>query len=407
MIMEEARPAGHETANRDGASKGYDDPRREASGYMELHMRAYRYTRRGLTLAATAALLTATACAATATAAPDGTHHPARAATPGWRVVKKFGPYPSGVSGVLTAASAGDAWSVWSGSKFTLVEHFTRGAWRRVPLPSGLDGYVRSAVSIGASSASDVWIFGTHPATKALRWTGAKWRLQTIPSWVLRRSSGTVTATSAVFGPGNVWVFSLGNGAFAAHYNGHSWAKVKMPAVPIGVSAAAPGDIWALGPGISSVMHWNGTKWGRVGLPLLPLPAGTKVSYSNITAVGPGNAWLMRSVTFPKATTPATNMMHWNGKAWLTVASPSDIVGSLVPDGHGGLWADGIDINPGGFWFIYHLAGGHWTQAKLPAIVFPHAPEELTWIPGTRSVWATGLGFNIKGNFGVILKFGP
>lgn len=395
---------------------------------MELHMRAYRNTRRGLTLAATAALLTATACAAAAMAAPAGTHHPApgvvhhpaagaardavttgntaAAATPGWRVVKKFGPDPS-VSGLLTAVSASDAWSVWSGTKITLVEHFTRGTWHRVPLPASLDAYLRSAVSIGASPAGDVWIFGAHPATKALRWTGAKWRLRPIPSWVLRASQGTVTATTAAFGPGNVWVFSLGNGAFAAHYNGHAWAKVRMPAVPIGVSAAEPGDIWALGPGISSVMHWNGTKWGKVGLPLLPLPAGAKVSYSNITTVGPENAWLMRSITFPKATLPKTNMMHWNGKAWLTVASPSDIVGSLVPDGHGGLWADGVDINPGGFWFIYHLAGGHWTQATLPGMVDPHAAEELTWIPGTRSEWATGLGFTTKGNFGVILKFGP
>jgi hypothetical protein len=269
-----------------------------------------------------------------------------------------------------------------------------------------MDAYVRSAVAIGASSASDVWVFGTHPATRALHWNGAKWRLKPIPSWVLRRSPGTVTATTAVFGPANVWVFSLGTGAFAAHYNGHTWAKVKLPAVAFGVSAAAPGDIWALSPAISFVMHWNGTKWVKVGLPLLPLPAGAKVSYSNIVAVGPNDAWLMRTITFPKSNVPATNMMHWNGKAWLTVASPADIVGSLVTDGHGGLWADGIDINPGGFWNIYHLADGHWTEAKLPSIVFDHSPEELTWIPGTRSEWATGTGFGDKGTFGLILKFG-
>jgi hypothetical protein len=379
-------------------------------------MRAYRYTRRGFTLTATAALLAITAYAATAAAAPDGTHSASggthrlatgTAATPGWRVVKMFGPDPLGVSGLLTAESARDAWSIWSGSKFIAVEHFTRGAWRQVPLPARLDKYVRSVVSIGASSASDVWLFGTHPATKALRWNGAKWLLQPIPSWVLRHdSSGTVTATNAVFGPGNVWVFSLGTGAFAAHYNGHTWAKVKMPAVPIGVSAAAPGDIWASGTGISSVMHWNGTTWVTVGLPLLPLPAGAKVSYSNITAVGPKDAWVMRSIMLPKSNIADTAMMHWNGKAWLTAPSPADFVGSLVPDGHGGLWADGIDFNPGGFWYIYHLSGGHWKQFTPPG-VFIHAPEDLTWIPGTRSVWATGSASNIKGNFGVILKFGP
>lgn len=184
-------------------------------------MHAYRNTRRGLTLAATAALLAATAYAAAAMAAPDGTHHAARgvvhraaagaargargagdaattggtatAATPGWRVVKKFGPDPS-VSGLLTAVSATDAWSVWSGTKFALVEHFARGAWHQVPLPASLDAYLRSAVSIGANSASDVWIFATHPATKALRWTGAKWRLQPIPP--APRAGGSLTSSA-------------------------------------------------------------------------------------------------------------------------------------------------------------------------------------------------------------------
>lgn len=172
------------------------------------------------------------------------------------------------------------------------------------------------------------------------------------------------------------------------------------------MSAIAPGDIWALGQSTSFVLHWNGTKWVKVGVPVLPLPYGATLSYSNITAVGPHDAWLMRTIS-DKSGPPTTAMMHWNGKAWLTVASPADIVGSLVTDGHGGLWADGIDINPGGFWNIYHLAGGHWTQAKLPGIVFPHSPEELSWIPGTRSEWATGAGFNAMGNFGLILKFGP
>lgn len=209
-----------------------------------------------------------------------------------------------------------------------------------------------------------------------------------------------------VFGPRNVWAFGLGgNGAYASHYDGHTWAKVTMPEAPVEVSAAAPGDIWALGTDDGFVMHWNGARWVTVGLEVLPLPYGATVSYSNITAVGPQDAWLMRTIT-DKSGPPTTRMLHWNGKAWLTVASPADVIGSLVPDGHGGLWADGIDISPGGFWYLYHLAGGHWTQFTPPG-VFIHSPEDLTRIPGTRSVWATGSNFNAKGYYGVILKYEP
>jgi hypothetical protein len=371
-------------------------------------MRATRNNGRGLTLAVIVALLT-TACAATAATTPGKVNLTGNAAvaTPGWRVIKTFGPDPAnGVSGVLTAVSATDAWSAWSGSRLSVVEHWTDGAWHSVPLPARLDRYVKTAVSIGASSASDVWLFGSYRTTEALRWTGGGWLLQPIPSWVLRKSSGTLTATSAVFGPRDVWVFSLGSGAYAAHYDGRAWAKVRLPEVPLGVSAAAPDDIWALGADISYVMHWNGKKWTTVRLPLLPLPYGASVSYSNITAVGPQNAWLFRTITYAKGGLPSTAMMHWNGEAWLTAASPADIVGSLVPDGNGGLWADGIDINPGGFWYFYHLARGRWTQFTPPGADI-HSPEILTRVPGTRSVWATGSAFNAKGYFGVILKYGP
>jgi hypothetical protein len=376
---------------------------------VELMMHAHRYTKRGLALAAAAALLITTAWAATAaTAAPGGAIKRETIggdlATPGWRVVKTFGPDRRPVSGLLTAVSANDAWSAWSGS-ISFVEHWTGGAWRPVTMPPKVAAAVWWPVSLGAAPGGEVWLFSAPNPTVAIRHTGGKWVLQPIPRWVLRPSSGTISATTAVFGPGNVWVFSLGAGAYAAHYNGHSWAKVAMPEAPDGVSAVAPGDIWAVGPDISFVMHWNGAKWVKVRLPLLPLPFGATVSYSNITAVGPRDAWLMRTISY-KSTPPSTAMMHWNGSAWLTVASPADIIGSLVPDGHGGLWADGIDINPGGFWFIYHLAGGRWTQFTPPG-VFIHSPEYLTLIPGTRSVWATGSNFNAKGYFGVILKYGP
>jgi hypothetical protein len=370
-------------------------------------MRAIWPSGRGLTLAATAVLLTTAACA-TAAAAPSEAHHAGRAAaTPGWRVIKTFGPDPvSAPSGVLTAVSATDAWSAWSGSRFSVVEHWTGSAWRSVPLPASLDGYVKTAVSISASSSRDLWLFAGYRTAEALRWTGSRWLLQPIPSWVLRRSAGTLSVTSAVFGPRNVWVFSLGAGAYAAHYDGSGWTKVRLPQTPVDVSVAAPGDIWALGSSIGYVMYWNGQRWTTVRLPLLPLRVGESVSYSNITAVGPRDVWLFRTIKFENTQLPATAMMHWNGTSWPTAPSPADIVGSLTPDGAGGLWADGIDINPGGFWYFYHLTRGRWSQSTPPGADI-HSPEILTQIPGTRSVWATGSSFGAKGYFGVILKYGP
>ncbi len=369
-------------------------------------MRAGRYTRHGFTLAATAALLTMTAYAS-ASAAPASLGRPAAAAasaaTPGWRVVKTIGPAKSTVYGLLTASSATDAWSIWTAQGLTAVEHWTGKAWQPVPLPAKLDGYVNSAVDrgfISASSAGNAWLF--DGSGRALRWTGAKWLVQALPSWV---SSPT---GAAAFSPDDVWVF--GTGDYAARYNGRTWAKVKLPEPAADVSAAGPDDIWALGPSLGFAMHWNGKTWETVALPAPPpLPSGATLYYSYMTAVGPQNAWLVRSISLSSTPVPDDVMMHWTGKAWHTVASsPVDLLGSLVPDGHGGLWVAGTDLNFSGFWLVYHLTGGHWTDyGSLPGVI-PQSGASLTWIPGTRSLWAISLSPASTGSYyGAILKYGP
>ena len=187
---------------------------------------------RGMKLTLAAAALTAsalgTAACGTAVATSAIAYQASAAKPPGWRVVQTIGPAKGNVSGLLTADSATDAWSVWTGPGVTLAERWTGRAWTRIRVPGALAADADTAVAIGASSASDLWLFGAFQTTKALRWTGAHWVTQTIPSWVLRRdSSGTVTATTAVFSRRDVWVFSLGTGgreprlAVPVHDGGH------------------------------------------------------------------------------------------------------------------------------------------------------------------------------------------
>lgn len=365
-------------------------------------MRTDRYSRRGLALTAAAALLTTVACTA-ATAAAS----PARAAAPvpGWRVVQTIGPDRNNVSGLLTSDSARDAWSVWTGSGPAVVLHGTGSAWTSVPVPAKLNRYVQSAVAIGASSASDFWLFGMYRSTEALRWTGRAWVLQAIPSWVLRRAGGTVTATAAVFGPGNVWVFSVGAGSYAAHYNGRTWTKVPLPEVPTDVSVAGSAGIWALGA--EYAMHWTGASWATIRLPVFPLPFGDYATYGDLTAADAQDAWMVVSIYNSSHDLVSTIPAYWTGTTWQLLTSPADILGAMAPDGGGGLWADGIDINPGGFWLLYHQVSSRWTSGQAPPGVDVHSPTPLTRIPGTRSLWATGTASGPKGYYGVILKYGP
>jgi hypothetical protein len=353
-----------------------------------------------------AALSAANQAAIEARAVVAGKAPPAKPAkTPGWRVVATIGPYNQAVTGTVSASSAKDAWSVWTGTAFTAVERLEGTHWSRVPLPATLTADARSAVAFGGGSATDFWLFDSRSPDRALRFSGARWTLQAIPAWVLQRrpgGAGRSAVSAAVFGPDNVWVFSLGAGPYAAHYNGRGWAQVRLPAAPDEVSAVSPDDIWALHANVA--WYWNGSKWTSSKIP--KAVGGPPESFAHLTVTGPGSAWVWRTVLGPPA---EVEQLHWNGSSWRRAGAgtPADLVDSVTTDGSGGLWATGVDLNPGGFNLFYHLAGGRWSEVNPPAGIWDQQPETLTWIPGTRSVWGTATGLTSKGNYGVIIKYGP
>jgi hypothetical protein len=334
---------------------------------------------------------------------------PAAAQTPGWRVVAKFGAVHGVlVAGAITASSARAAWSVWTGQGYTEVARWTGTAWLKVPLPARLTPYAHAAVAFAGDSASDFWLFSGYSRTRVLRWTGRSWKLQPIPSWVLQRK---VSATEAlVFGPGNVWVFGVGPGAagYAAHYTGRAWAKVSLPGIPLAVTGLAASDIWVAGK--SSVVRWNGRRWVPVGgIPPVAIPCPCSYTVEDFTASSATDAWLASTALDTKGNPLGRFLFHWNGRSWSIVARPANLqLGSLVPDGAGGLWASGSDPHaPGGFFLFYRLTGGHWTEVDPPAPVFDHGQEYLTWIPGTRSLWGVATGYTPKDILDtLILKYG-
>jgi hypothetical protein len=207
----------------------------------------------------------------------------------------------------------------------------------------------------------------------------------------------------------HVWVFSLNAGAYAAYYDGHAWHKESLPETPLAVAVDASNDIWALGA--REMMHWTPSGWHTQPLPPFPpaagfLPEGT-IQYTQLTASSPRDAWLAEQVTASAG--PASNVwfaQHIEGKSAGFVTAPGNFVGNVAPDGHGGLWAETVNANPGGFWLLDHYSGGQWTQAALPPGVWSQSPLTLTWIPGSRSLWATGQSISAHGSKALILKYG-
>jgi hypothetical protein len=365
---------------------------------------------------------------------------PASAATsPAWRIVKTFGPAEGVWSDNFAVSGANDAWSTWiacnpcSGSNpvtHFYVQHSAGTTWRNVSVPASLEGAAEASVAIGASSYRNLWLFEpatspVSPSAHVLRWNGSKWHSQAIPSWAVHLNlSGTYDIVPAVFGPKSVWVFSMGIDAFTnpghyvARYNGHRWTKLQMPAVPSQVSVLSERDIWALGytvatktkPQKAILMHWNGKRWSTLAVPSVHVPKNASEYVLNPVALGPADVWLQRDIVRGTAGAATLYLLHWNGRHWARVALAAGISGVdyMTQDGHGGLWLAANGSKPSYTWRLYHL-NGRWTRYSVPAVKGTTVGDliGISWIPGTRSVWATGNLFQRGANggiFGDILK---
>jgi len=265
-------------------------------------------------------------------------------------------PDPSTVSNVLqgvTAVSASDVWAAGSEanpSTFlsdTMILHWNGTKWSRVPTPNVetlRQPESNLLYAISATSANDVWATGDWCDTPGcpypgqvttslvLHWNGSEW------SWVpapdpgnqFENLLGATALTSA-----NAWAvgvyaqnLALRHYALTLRWNGTAWSPVPgaNPASGVNdllaVSAASPGDIWAVGdqignglPYLTLTEHWNGKAWSAV-----KSPNGTTSDVginllSGVAAVSPGDAvavgWAEGS-----SVTSHVLILRWNGKSW-------------------------------------------------------------------------------------------
>jgi hypothetical protein len=386
-----------------------------------------RMAARALTLAGAAALVLA------------GAVIPASGATsPPWHVVKSFSPADGVWSANFAVSGAKDAWSTWiacgpcSGSTpvtHFYVEHSAGSAWKAVGVPASLTASAEASIAIGASSFRNLWLIdppavSTDATTRVLRWNGAHWHVQRIPGWAVHFNlSGDFNVVPAVFSPTSAWIFSLGQdaisnpGHYAARYNGRTWSKVQLPGIPSQVSILSPDDMWALGstlPGKGKaaeiLMHWNGRRWRTVTVPKVRVPSGSSEYVLDPVALGPADVWMQRELLKGTAGAVTVGLLHWNGRAWRRVAIPADIssVGYMTQDGHGGLWLAASGPKPAYRWYFFHFDGS-WTRESIPAVKGTTVGDVIgiSWIPGTRSVWAAANMFQpgtSGGIIGAILK---
>lgn len=277
----------------------------------------------------------------------------------------------------VSAVSASDAWAVGgNGAGLSMILHWNGTSWTQAAIPKIPLG---SVDAVSAKSADDAWAVGAN-GSKALvlHWDGTRWTKVATGS-----ANGQLNGVSAL-SPTDVWSVGMysktagSSSAFVLHWNGSTWSRTPLPqpqgrkGALLGVDAVSANDVWAVGYHVTKnvekalVLHWNGTRWsvipstggglnavtalsatdawaaGSSGVQSLvlhcngtgcsrmasPNPGGTSAMSFNdlnsVTALSSTNAWAVgRYGHFNGSTIGNTLVLHWDGKSWTKVASPT------------------------------------------------------------------------------------
>src|SRR5262249_30674162 len=125
--------------------------------------------------------------------------------------------------GSVAAVNRKDAWAV--GAKepgVPYILHWDGKRWLNKPLPRrGFFPFV-----VGASSPSNVWLYGTFANTgAAFRWNGSHWQQSQV-------GGGGGGEKLVVLSPSDVWLaYMRCDGQFPClfHWNGSGWTTIKEP----------------------------------------------------------------------------------------------------------------------------------------------------------------------------------
>jgi hypothetical protein len=368
---------------------------------------------------------------------------PAQAATSGWRTNATVS--VSGSETLFTgvaASSSSDAWAAGFSVKNkgtaepqAVIRRWTGKAWRAVTLPGKVartwarTGSINSPV--GAASARNVWVFGSFTGSY-LQLSGGRWSIGRLPG----PSSDLIYVDAVkVFSSTDVWAFGMEESAtstgsvepYAAQYTGHKWSTVTVPGsgAITAVAAVSAKNIWAVESADNSVLlpsaeapsaraaspaarsaaarlraasstatapvvvQWTGSSWQDAAQQ--PTLAATDQLVSAVAEPG-GDVWFGGSAdNSAKGTSPLT--AEWNGTAWSVndlpgKASSADWeLGSMAPDGTGGIWALAADTNAERIW---HLNGTNWSQSRPAFGKHAWILEAVAVVPGTHSAWGVG-----------------
>jgi hypothetical protein len=248
----------------------------------------------------------------------------------------------SNILQAVSAASPNDVWAVGNSSVTNsggrnLIEHWNGGAWNIVDSPNMGSGS-NDLMGIAALSHNDAWAAGAYyngpnQFTLIEHWDGSAWSIVPSPNPSPNVGGNSLMGMSAAE-PHDIWAvgaYDTGGGALdetmALRWNGTDWQIVPTPNnvgfnALFSVSARSSTDAWAVGASAPDwtlqnaqpvVMHWDGNSWNMVSV---PVPEGSTDAF--LLTVGMGshdNIWAVGSYRAADGIYH-TFALHSDGQQW-------------------------------------------------------------------------------------------
>src|SRR5215472_4381390 len=202
--------------------------------------------------------------------------------------------------------------------------------------------------------------------------------------------------------------FQMGSGIDATlteHWDGSAWTVVPSPAVGSSsqlrsVRGTSASDVWAVGSYFDDtanmrktlILHWDGRAWTQV---TSPSPGGTDNELFGVRAVSGTDAWAV-GYDVTTGSTDKTLILHWDGNTWTQVTSPSPgtngtVLEAVSATSSTDAWAVGSSFSA----TTDKTLTLHWNGHKWAQVASPNrgTDNELFAVRGTSSTdtWAVGL----------------
>jgi hypothetical protein len=330
----------------------------------------------------------------------------------------------NGQFSAVAAASPADAWAVGSvfdpttGITSSLAEHWNGKTWRRVRVPSPAEppntAFSGGLDAVAVQSATDAWAIGGDNdgfVSQVAHWNGKTWAQVRFPQTLKYDGSRYPYTLSSVSIASATSAWAVGYGgpgpsAVIMHWNGKTWAQVRVPATNgyqylLGARVISADDAWAVGyqeipaSGYSPValtLHWNGKKWASVPAPA-PTGEGDAEAINSVEGIvgvaGSSASGIWAAGNFNQG---APYVIRWNGKKWVSSPVPSELLTATYPVVPNALAASSASsVWAAGTGYPYNAV--HWNGKKWrPLSIDRPGALYVSGLASTSvsSVWAVG-----------------